>query len=443
MKVVEFDLDKICGKIKVMNAVNNGPLKSGKTQTRSNFHYYKEAKIPYARNHDATLWPAVGGHHIVDIHGVFPDFSKDPYDPASYDFLLTDRYLEATIDAGSEIFYRLGESIEHWEKKYDILPPEDPYKWAVICEHIIKHYTEGWNDGYYHKIEYWEIWNEPDCKDNSMWVGTQQQFFDLYEITATHLKNKFPHLKIGGPAISQSAFGDLEWAGEFMEYMSKRAVPLDFFSWHIYTSSIEEILRIAKDIREMLDKTGYTNTESILNEWNYLRDWTDNFVYSIEQIIGIKGAAFEAAVMCASQNSSIDMLMYYDARLSEFNGLFDFYTSRPIKGYYPIKMFSRLYELGNQIECKNCMDDIYVLGAVNGDDAAFMIARYEDDDAVTEEKEIKVNIPKLKNKSLSCFVVNKDKNEAIENILTDENGCFTLIMQPNCCILIEVNSNIF
>ena len=89
------------------------------------------------------------------------------------------------------------------------------------------------------------------------------------------------------------------------------------------------------------------------------------------------------------------------------------------------------------------MDDIYALGAVNGDDAAFMIARYEDDDAVTEEKEIKVNIPKLKNKSLSCFVVNKDKNEAIENILTDENGCFTLIMQPNCCILIEVNSNIF
>ena len=64
---------------------------------------------------------------------------------------------------------------------------------------------------------------------------------------------------------------------------------MDFFSWHIYTGSTDEMLRIAKDIREMLDKNGYTDTENILNEWNYLRDWTDNFVYSIEQIIGIKG----------------------------------------------------------------------------------------------------------------------------------------------------------
>ena len=389
--------------------------------------------------HDSVYWSAIGAHHVVDINGIFPDFSKDPYDAESYDFLLTDRYIENTFNAGTEVFYRLGASIEHWEKKYNIIPPEDPKKWAVICEHIISHYTEGWADGYNYKIEYWEIWNEPDCKDNSMWVGTKQQFFDLYEISATHLKNKFPHLKIGGPAISQSAFGDLEWAGEFIEYMGKRNVPLDFFSWHIYTDSTDETLRIGQDIRDMLDKNGYLKTESILNEWNYLRDWTDNFVYSIEQIIGIKGAAFEAAMMCAAQNSSIDMLMYYDARPCAFNGLFDFYTARPLKGYYPIKMFSELYELGTQIKCKNDMTDVYALGAVNdSNDAAFMIARYEDDDEIIQEKEITVSIPELRNKSLNCFWVDEDKNEAVENVLVDENGIFKLSLKPNCCILLSL-----
>lgn len=438
MNTVNFDLDKACGKIKIMHAVNNGPQMPAKTQTRSNFEAYQAAKIPYARYHDAGFWEAIGGPHVVDITAVFPDFSKDADDPESYDFFYTDRYIESTIQAGAEPFYRLGEGIEHGEKKYHIMPPDDPEKWASICEHIISHYTQGWADGFFHKIEYWEIWNEPDCTDSSMWIGTQQQFFDLYEITATRIKSKFPHLKIGGPAISQSAFGDLTWAGEFMEYMSKRNVPMDFFSWHIYTSSTDETLKIAQDIRSMLDKNGYTATESILNEWNYLRDWTDNFVYSIEQIIGIKGAAFEAAMMCTSQNAPVDMLMYYDARICEFNGLFDFYTSRPIKGYYPIKMFSRLYELGSQVECECQEKDIYALGAKNDKgEAAFMIARYEDNDDITEAKSVTVNIPGLKNTKLSCFVVDKDRNEETDDIITDENGSFKLLMKPNCCFMIE------
>lgn len=438
MNVVKFDFAESCGKIKVMHAVNNGPRLPAKTQTRSNFETYKAAGIPYARYHDTGFWFEIGGPHIVDITAIFPDFSKDADDPESYDFFYTDKYVQATIQAGTEPFYRLGEGIEHGEKKYHIMTPEDPEKWASICEHIVMHYTQGWANGFNYKIEYWEIWNEPDCKDRSMWLGTQQQYFDLYEITATRLKSKFPHIKIGGPAISQSAFGDLTWGSEFIEYMSKRNAPLDFFSWHIYTSSTDETLRIAGEIREMLDANGYTDTESILNEWNYLRDWTDNFVYSIEQMVGIKGAAFEAAMMCASQSGPIDMLMYYDARPSEFNGLFDFYTLRPIKGYYPIKMFSRLYELGDQVRCECQEKDIYAVGAKNNSgEVAFMIVRYEDNDDIIEEKTVTVNIAGLSNAVLSCFAVDKDRNEKADDIVTDENGNFELSMKPNSFFMIE------
>ncbi|MBR2499665.1 MAG: hypothetical protein IKB60_01155, partial [Clostridia bacterium] len=97
-----------------------------------------------------------------------------------------------------------------------------------------------------------------------------------------------------------------------------------------------------------------------------------------------------------------------------------------------------LYELGTQVECKSDMKDIYALGATDGKKSAFMIARYEDDDCITDEKEITVSIPELKNVSLNCFWVDKDINEEVENILTDENGSFKLKMKPNSFTLLSL-----
>ena len=76
----------------------------------------------------------------------------------------------------------------------------------MVCEHIIRHYNEGWANGFKLGIEYWEIWNEPDGKkpngDQPNWSGTPEEFYEMYSVTAAHLKKRFPKLKIGGPALS-------------------------------------------------------------------------------------------------------------------------------------------------------------------------------------------------------------------------------------------------
>ena len=89
-------------------------------------------------------------------------------------------------------------SIEWGSKKYSSVVPPDLHKWAQICEHIVRHYNEGWNNGFHYGIEYWEIWNEPE--NPSMWQGTKEQFFELYRVAANHLKSTFPQLKVGGYA---------------------------------------------------------------------------------------------------------------------------------------------------------------------------------------------------------------------------------------------------
>ncbi|MBQ2668665.1 MAG: hypothetical protein IJF56_08585, partial [Clostridia bacterium] len=162
MSKVHVNFGKTIGKIKVMHAVNNGPFVAGKDQTRGNQDDWQAARIPYARNHDASFFSGYGGEHTVDVHAIFPNFDADVNDPVSYDFPCTDLYLKQTIQYGTEPFYRLGSKIEHGVKKYGTVKPKDFQKWAEICEHIIRHYTEGWADGFHHTITYWEIWNEPD-----------------------------------------------------------------------------------------------------------------------------------------------------------------------------------------------------------------------------------------------------------------------------------------
>lgn len=396
MEKLRFDLTKNDGKIKVLNATNGGPIhkRHATDQFRSNFEDYKNAKIPYSRNHDSGIIGNYGGPYSHDISKIFRNFDADENDPNSYDFACTDEAILVCLETGTKTFFRLGETIEHQIKKHATIPPKDFYKWARICEHVIRHYTEGWADGFYHDMPYWEIWNEPDLdKDDSTnkrcWGGTKAEFFDFYEISAKHLKKCFPHLKIGGPALA----GNLTWATEFIEEMQRREVPMDFFSWHRYLVEPNTLIDRANYFRELLDRCGYQNAESIFNEWNYVKGWTDKYIYSLETIHGIKGGAFIIATASVCQRLPIDMLMYYDTRPSVFNGAFDYYTLKPLKGYYALKWLGDLYDSDYEVVCKDNIDNIYTLCVVKGGKAELVVTYYSDEENLPD-KELELDFNK-------------------------------------------------
>ena len=438
MPAITVNFADVTGAVKPMHAINNGPLKKRDDQTRHNFDTYKASGIPFARNHDAAFCDAYGGEHSVDVHNIFPDFDADLTDPANYDFVLTDEYIDRTFAAGAETYYRLGAKIEHNIKKYGTLPPKDFHKWAVICEHIIRHMNEGWADGHNYGIRYWEIWNEPDLDaDDSpnkrCWGGTEAEFFTFYETAARHLKSCFPELKIGGPALAHN----LGWGERFLKYMSERAVPLDFFSWHIYTTSPDKLLGKCAAVRNLLDKYGYASAESILNEWNYIRNWGDAFIYSIKTIIGMKGAAFTAACMLGCQNAPLDMLMYYDAQPSCFCGLWDYYTMEPLKGYYPFPMFDKLYKLGKSAAMVNPVPDVKAAAAVGEDGGAVMLAYYNDDDDSDEVRgfDLVLNGTDAETAVLSLL---DEEHDCEETTVKLENSAVHLVMKKNSVVLVRV-----
>ena len=119
MNVLKFDTTKGKGGFKILNATNGGPWhqRHRSTQYRSNMADYKAARIPYSRNHDSGVLGIYGGPFSHDITRIFPNFDADVNDPASYDFACTDESVLCTLDAGTETFFRLGQTIEHQIKK--------------------------------------------------------------------------------------------------------------------------------------------------------------------------------------------------------------------------------------------------------------------------------------------------------------------------------------
>lgn len=401
---MNVNFNNIIGKIKPMHAVNGAPIRGGNTEF---FRYLKEAHIPYSRLHDMGM---DGMRPMVDIPKIFPDFDKDENDPASYDFIYTDVLLKGLVENGCQPYFRLGVTIENdirilGMKPRHINPPKDFAKWARICEHIVRHYNEGWAEGFHYGITYWDIWNEPENgvpgapvkRANQCWSGTKEEFFELYTVAAKHLKACFGDtIKVGGygcctmygyfmdEELPERAAGAAEYRMEFfhgfLEYIKEQGAPLDFLSWHSYWD-FKHNLKMPKIFRDALDSYGFTETETHYNEWNG--------AYGLEHFNTSYAAAANAASMLAMQDLPVDMMMYYKANFVPrpiYGAMFDAVTSLPTYAYYAFKAFGELYVLGQQAECRVEEEGIYAVAATNGTEKGVMIAN------VYEAQTVKTNL---------------------------------------------------
>ena len=386
---LHFNFAKTIGKVKPMHGVGQPPLGVGDDGVDdSMFHYLTEAHIPYSRLHDT--YGNFAANLFVDIPNLFRDFDADENDPASYDFAFTDVLLSQMVKAGVEPYFRMGVTIEnaHMIKAYRIFPPKDPEKWARICEHIVRHYNEGWANGFKFGITYWEVWNEPENEEeierNNMWKGTAEQYYDLYAATSKHLRKCFGNsIKIGGYASTGLYLGYMNeeekyqkpheishWEERaiyhtkfllgFLDRIKRENLPFDFFTHHSYMD-VQRTIHIQKYTEKLLAEAGFPDVEIHINEWN-----TDR---TRETRGTTKSSADVAAMMMAMQNTKMAVMCYYDARIgiSVYGGLFNPMTYTPYCTYYSFKAFGKLYALGDQVEVTGDLGNgLYAMAATNG-----------------------------------------------------------------------------
>ena len=399
--VIRIDFNSVVDEIRPVHNVGRMPeYEPGSEMNR----VFTEANMTSCRTHDI---------HATDIHNIFPDFSRDADDESAYCFAECDRVIASIVDTGMEPFFRLGISWSDPVRDREfLLPPEDYVKWAEVCEHIILHYNEGWANGFRYHIEYWEIWNEPensdDIADNHFWIGSDEEFFRLYDVSAKYLKQKFPDLKIGGygscgfyalnktNAINTGATPRNQYfVTYFLSYIQAHGSPMDFFSWHSYTTTGKNV-RYIEYVKESLAKAGYGDAEIICDEWNYNPTENDK--------LDRRYGANQTSMLLMFQNAGLDMAHYYngDDDGTLWSGLF--VNGQPSAAYYGFWAFGQLYRLGSQAQIKNLRlrDDLYAVAATGEDGQALLIAN------VSEKRDRVLKIDAGEYTADKCFTVNEN-----------------------------------
>jgi len=429
---IRVDAGRKIGAIRALHGVNGGPICYGGLVDVS--AQQKALGIPLTRNHDAN-WPA---RDAIDIHAVFPNFTADAESPENYRFGPTDDYLKSIAAVGSDIVYRLGESIEHTPRKYYVHKPADYDQWAKICIGVIRHCNEGWADGLHLDIRHFEIWNEPDL-GLQQWDSTAEDYYRLYAVAAKAIKGRFPEVKVGGPAACNAgAFkGDQfvlpPFLGNFLDYCHKESAPLDFLSWHLYTGDPSLPARHSFALRRGLDDRGFKNTSIHLNEWNYTAGnnyWQSVFGHHPEQMEqlheetgGPAGAAFAACVLLSLQDAPLEMANFYSADNGYF-GLFSFHGV-PRKTYHAFRAFKSLVDHPSRVAVEG--DRPGELNAAAGLDAAKRELAVVVSNFKSPQPRIELALQSLPwNGPSVCEVFLLDQTRNLEPVRTEEQKADTI-----------------
>ena len=141
--------------------------------------------------------------------------------------------------------------------------PDNLEEWQDMFREFAAHYKEAGL-----RIAYNEVYNEPDCGD-TFFLGTMEDYTELYIRAAKGLKEGNPDAVVGGPSAAFLNRMGSATVHTFLDRVLETEVPLDFFSYHSYGCDTKQYLSRTKEARAILGEyPDFDTTELHLNEYN-------------------------------------------------------------------------------------------------------------------------------------------------------------------------------
>ena len=376
-KVLSVDFNKKMNKLKSACAVTGGPRRGGVGLPLDLSVLYRELLPPAIRL--ADIEAPYGTNRFLDVHCIFPDFSADESLEDSYDFAPTDEYLTASLNIGSELFIRLGETPDPFPSPRYAFPKCSFKKWARICERIIMHYNEGWANGYKLGLKNFERWSFAD--EPNSWSGTPSEYYEFYSVVARHLHKRFPRLKLG--AFGSGGFASLNridvseeqkryssFLVGFLKYVTAKenSAPLDFLSWRCAALTPEEIAVHSRYARSVLDEYGQRRCKSVICELTLDPRLTHG---SSDEVFSAAAAALTVAMKCEAD------LVFTNTLDGDFGGLFKLAEDGEVRrcaNYYAYLYSSRLSRMASRLETTgDSRGELYSVAAADEGEAGLLI----------------------------------------------------------------------
>ncbi len=232
---------------------------------------------------------AITDTQYVRFHHIFSDeigvYSKDKQGHDVWNFSYVDQIYDGLLDIGVRPFVELSfmpvKMSSDPNLKFgfwygpNFAPPKSYAKWDEMMQRFAEHLIERYG------IEevstwYFEVWNEPNI---GFWGGMPHRatYYELYEHTAKALKAVNPRLRVGGPSTAQAA-----WVGQFLTDMSKKGVPVDFASSHVYANDTADnvfgtnevisrehmVCRATRKVHDEIAASPLPKTPFVMSEFN-------------------------------------------------------------------------------------------------------------------------------------------------------------------------------
>ena len=375
-----------------------------------------------ARTHDWALLNSA--QRVCDYFLMFPSMHLDAKDPKNYVFGPTDYLLKRTREeAGLDIFFRLGTSIEHSGPNihFNTLIPDDFDKMAEIFAGTIRHYNRGWANGFEWGIKYWEIWNESDginktwcLPDGDLGKGNTKEeiaadfkvrekkrrdlFVKFFVTCLKRIKSEFPDVKVGGPSLRCM---NVDYFKALLEGCRAAGVAPDFISWHHYTKNPDTIMDAIETGRKLCDDYGFKDCRLVINEWHFFGEYGWPGLRSADPAErrrawanvpnshnGIDSSCFNLMMLSKFQTSKLDQAYYYGCRHTGSWGYKDEHMNK-YKVFYGFKMFGEFIHYASVLCEAAGTDDVSILAAksVDGRNRGILVVDYR-----SGEQEIVVDV---------------------------------------------------
>jgi len=183
-----------------------------------------------------------------------------------------DRYHFDTLDRSVDLILKTGAkplmsinfkpSVLFPKIDQDVVEPTDYGQWEKLIYGLVRHYRERGAG-----IRYWEVANEPDIGEDGgcPYRFRPESYVRYYRHTAAAILRADPDALVGGPALAGCGSPILP---ALLDHCEKEKVPLHFVSWHIYSSSPQQIRGTIDRVKALLKKHPTLKPETILDEWN-------------------------------------------------------------------------------------------------------------------------------------------------------------------------------
>jgi len=402
------------------NGMNNGPLFSYVDMT----DHYKAMGVDFVRFHETQAMLT----NAIEVPFVFPDFDADEYDEKNYRFEHTDVVMEYAVKSGMEIMYRFGMGTEVGDHRLFCVVPPDYEKWGRIVIQILKHYNEGWANGFHYSIKWCEIWNEADLKQ--YWPGPHEEYTKFYCVVSRMLKAYDPTLRVGPSGFAGSVpvldpeqdpvsyknahytrdtlIARCHFYHDFLQTVHDEQVPMDFFAWHCYVYDSASCVEKLQRHINALEAHGLKGVEIINTEWGPVTLKSFGVPKGLEGQWGggwdmAQTETFKSAICCLAsmivmQNLGNTKAAYYDPDpRSDFCGLFD-HDGTIWNHFYSMKAFSMLRAGEWEYETTGQTDKVRICASYNGK-KAYVCVTSED-----EAHEVQLKVENLGKAAVTWYL---------------------------------------